>query len=68
MLRTQTNHSPCRGLTTKQNDVNSWEHLKHPILNAFRKFWQFSSFYGDYVSQPLEHRGKKAILPQKTNG
>jgi|GEM_PF-7009063 hypothetical protein len=67
MLRMQTNHYSCRALTTKQNDVKSCDHFEHPILRGLRKFWQFSHFYGDYVSQPLEARGTKSILSQKLN-
>jgi hypothetical protein len=65
MLRMPTNSSPRRGLTTQENNVDSDDHFEHPILKGFRKFWQFSSFYGDYVSQPLERRGNRSTLSQK---
>lgn len=65
MLRMQTNSYPRRALTKKQDNVNSYNPFEHPILKVFRTFWQFSSFYGDYVSQPLERRGNRSILSQK---
>lgn len=67
MLRMPTDHSPCQELTTHPNPVSSSEDFDHPILKSLRRFWQFSCFYGDYVSQPLENRAKRSILSQETN-
>lgn len=67
MLRMRTHHSPYRALTTQQNPIDSRDHFNHPILKGLWKFWQFSCFYGDYVSQPLEHREKISIPSQKAN-
>ncbi len=66
MLRIRTHHYALRELTTKQNHVNSVYRFRHFISTGLWKFWQFSCFYGDYISQPLEHRGEKSTSSQKS--
>jgi hypothetical protein len=41
--------------------------LKTYMFNWLKKFWQFSNFYGDYVSTPPSERGKflKKHYPHK---
>lgn len=58
MLRIRTYSDFRQVLKQPQNSVKSEFMLPPLILKGLRSFWQFSCFYGDYVSQPLEQRQK----------
>lgn len=47
------------------DEVNYPYYLSGSALKFWRSFWQFSCFYGDSVSQPIEHRQKLAISSEK---
>ncbi len=66
MLRIRTTDQSCREFKTEQNDVHLGAKFHHPILKLLWIFWQFSCYYGDYVSQPLEHCEQRAIPAQKS--
>jgi hypothetical protein len=66
MLGIRTYRPSVEKIITEQKNLKHPRNFYSSVLKGLQIFWQFSCFYGNYVSQPLESRQNSSVSAQKS--